>query len=46
MPPIINPDPKNKAAVVAATRGPRRSTQGPHNAALNPSNIKAIVNVV
>src|SRR5678810_211789 len=45
-PPIINPIPKNTAAAVAAQRGPRRSTHGPPNAALNPSSASAVVNVV
>ena len=31
---------------VAAARGPRRSTHGPPNAALNPSSTSAVVNVV
>jgi len=34
------------AAVVAATRGPCRSTQGPPNAALRPSSTRAVVKVV
>ena len=32
--------------VRAATRGPRRSTHGPPNAALSPSSARAVVNVV
>src|SRR5262245_10314525 len=46
MPPTIKPIPKNSAAAVAATRGPRRSTQGPPKAALRPSRTSAVVNVV
>src|SRR2546421_10225707 len=46
IPPTIRPAPKNSAAAVAATRGPRRSTQGPPNAALSPSRTSAVVNVV
>src|SRR5688572_31032185 len=45
-PPMSKPLPKKRAAAVAATRGPRRSTQGPPNAALNPSSASAVVNVV
>src|SRR4029077_5898734 len=45
-PPIIRPNPKNNAAAVAATLGPRRSTHGPPNAALRPSSANAVVNVV
>ncbi len=45
-PPIARPMPKNRAALVAATRGPRRSTQGPPNAALNPRRTNAVVKVV
>ena len=43
---MIRPVPKNSAAAVAATRGPRRSTHGPPNAALRPSSTSAVVNVV
>ena len=43
---MIRPVPKNNAAAVAATRGPRRSTHGPPNAALSPSSTSAVVNVV
>ena len=43
---MTSPLPKNSAAAVAATRGPRRSTHGPPNAALRPSSISAVVNVV
>ena len=43
---MSRPVPKNSAAAVAATRGPRRSTHGPPNAALNPSSASAVVNVV
>jgi hypothetical protein len=32
--------------IAAATRGPHRSTQGPPNAALKPSNANAVVKVV
>ncbi len=46
MPPMTSPLPKNNAAAVAAARGPRRSTQGPPNAALNPSSTSAVVKVV
>ena len=46
MPPMSRPVPKNSAAAVAATRGPRRSTHGPPNAALRPSSTSAVVNVV
>ena len=46
MPPMIRPVPKNSAAAVAATRGPRRSTHGPPNAALSPSSTSAVVKVV
>ena len=45
-PPRTSPVPKNSAAAVAATRGPRRSTHGPPNAALRPSSINAVVKVV
>src|SRR5262249_50478051 len=45
-PPMRRPLPKNNAAAVAATRGPRRSTQGPPKAALNPSRTRAVVKVV
>jgi hypothetical protein len=44
--PISNPQPKNNAAAVAATRGPRRSTHGPPKAALRPSNTNAVEKVV
>ena len=43
---MMSPLPKNSAAAVAATRGPRRSTHGPPNAALSPSSTSAVVNVV
>ena len=46
VPPMRRPVPKNAAAAVAATRGPRRSTHGPPNAALSPSKASAVVNVV
>src|SRR5262245_12542286 len=46
IPPIIRPKPKNNAATVAATRGPRRSTQGPPKAALIPNRTSAVVKVV
>src|SRR5439155_11987738 len=46
VPPMIRPAPKNNAAAVAATRGPRRSTHGPPKAALKPSKTRAVVNVV
>src|SRR6187399_690513 len=45
-PPISSPQPKKRAAAVAAVRGPRRSTHGPPNAALRPSSTSAVVNVV
>src|SRR5206468_11917264 len=45
-PPTTSPVPKKSAAADAAARGPFRSTHGPPNAALNPSNISAVVNVV
>src|SRR3954470_1855920 len=45
-PPVNRPHPKNRAAAVAAALGPRRSTHGPPNAALNPSSASAVVNVV
>jgi hypothetical protein len=45
-PPMSRPVPKKRAAAVAATRGPRRSTHGPPNAALRPSSTSAVVNVV
>ena len=43
---MASPTPKNNAAAVAATRGPRRSTHGPPKAALRPSSVSAVVNVV
>ncbi len=45
-PPVISPMPKNSAAAVAATRGPRLSTHGPPKAALSPSSTSAVVNVM
>src|SRR6266581_9709616 len=45
-PPLMRPAPKKRAAAVAATLGPRRSTHGPPKAALSPSRTRAVVNVV
>src|SRR5690348_7607638 len=45
-PPTTRPIPNSRAAAEAAARGPRRSTHGPPNAALKPSSISAVVNVV
>ena len=43
---MTSPEPKRIAAAVAAARGPRRSTQGPPNAALSPRKTSAVLKVV